>query len=47
LNADHSITFTNQQFNKVTGPSVCFSQILFSAKYAPIKDSNGQDVYVN
>jgi hypothetical protein len=46
-NADHSITFTNQQFNKVTGPSVCFSQILFSAKYAPIKDGSGQDVYVN
>ncbi|MFC9125940.1 Tat pathway signal sequence domain protein [Streptomyces sp. NPDC057099] len=35
-NADHSISFTNQQFTKVSGSSLCFSNAFFTAKYAPV-----------
>ncbi|ALV32691.1 hypothetical protein [Streptomyces sp. CdTB01] len=45
-NADNSINFTNQQFTKVSGSSLCFSSGYFTAKYAPVTD-NGATVYVN
>ncbi|MET8244017.1 Tat pathway signal sequence domain protein [Streptomyces sp. NPDC005202] len=45
-NADNSITFTNQQFTKTSGSSLCFSNGYFTAKYAPVSDS-GATVYVN
>ncbi|MFS4091704.1 Tat pathway signal sequence domain protein [Streptomyces sp. AF1A] len=45
-NADGSITFTNQQFTKVSGSSLCFASGFFSAKYAPVTDGGAQ-VYVN
>ncbi|MFI8232799.1 Tat pathway signal sequence domain protein [Streptomyces sp. NPDC085900] len=45
-NADNSINFTNQQFTKVSGSSLCFSSGYFTAKYAPVTD-NGAAVYVN
>ncbi|TWV44862.1 Tat pathway signal sequence domain protein [Streptomyces misionensis] len=45
-NSDNSITFTNQQFTKVSGTSLCFSTAYFSAKYAPVTDG-GAKVFVN
>ncbi|MEU0331951.1 Tat pathway signal sequence domain protein [Streptomyces sp. NPDC006193] len=45
-NADSSITFTNQQFTKSSGSSLCFSNGYFTAKYAPVTDA-GARVYVN
>ncbi|MYR91315.1 Tat pathway signal sequence domain protein [Streptomyces griseofuscus] len=45
-NADNSISFTNQQFTKISGSSLCFSTAYFSAKYAPVTDG-GASVYVN
>jgi hypothetical protein len=47
LNGDNSITFANQRFTKVTGPSTCFGSIDFSGIYAPIKDGVGALVFVN
>ncbi|WP_405868238.1 Tat pathway signal sequence domain protein [Streptomyces sp. NBC_00005] len=45
-NDDNSINFTNQQFTKSSGSSLCFSSGYFTAKYAPVTD-NGATVYVN
>lgn len=45
-NDDNSINFTNQQFTKVSGSSLCFSSGFFTAKYAPVTD-NGATVFVN
>ncbi|MFI9804396.1 Tat pathway signal sequence domain protein [Streptomyces sp. NPDC052301] len=45
-NADSSIAFTNQQFSKTSGSSLCFSSGWFTAKYAPVTDA-GARVYVN
>ncbi|MEU3337524.1 Tat pathway signal sequence domain protein [Streptomyces sp. NPDC002144] len=45
-NTDASINFTNQQFTKTSGSSLCFSSGYFTAKYAPVTD-NGATVYVN
>ncbi|MFF1282466.1 Tat pathway signal sequence domain protein [Streptomyces sp. NPDC058299] len=45
-NADSSITFTNQQFTKFSGSSLCFANGFFTAKYAPVTDA-GVRVYVN
>ncbi|GGZ99731.1 Tat pathway signal sequence domain protein [Streptomyces echinoruber] len=45
-NADNSITFTNQQFTKASGPSLCFNNAYFTAKYAPVTDA-GANVFVN
>ncbi|MFF8945134.1 Tat pathway signal sequence domain protein [Streptomyces sp. NPDC014864] len=45
-NADNGITFTNQQFSKVSGSSLCFSSGFFTAKYAPVTDA-GAPVFVN
>ncbi|MHC3469677.1 Tat pathway signal sequence domain protein [Streptomyces sp. 7R007] len=45
-NDDASINFTNQEFTKTSGSSLCFSSGYFTAKYAPVTD-NGATVYVN
>jgi hypothetical protein len=45
-NDDSSIAFTNQEFTKTSGSSLCFSSGFFSAKYGPVTD-NGATVYVN
>ncbi|MGW7529928.1 Tat pathway signal sequence domain protein [Streptomyces sp. NPDC054783] len=45
-NADNSISFTNQQFTKTSGSSLCFASGYFTAKYAPVTDG-GAPVYVN
>ncbi|UXY30645.1 Tat pathway signal sequence domain protein [Streptomyces sp. HUAS TT20] len=45
-NADNSIAFTNQQFTKSSGSSLCFASGFFTAKYAPVTDA-GAAVYVN
>ncbi|GGY16386.1 Tat pathway signal sequence domain protein [Streptomyces djakartensis] len=45
-NADHSITFANQQFKKVSGSSLCFADAFFTAKYAPVA-KGGVPVNVN
>ncbi|WP_282700385.1 Tat pathway signal sequence domain protein [Streptomyces sp. CC219B] len=45
-NADNSITFTNQQFTKSSGSSLCFANGYFTAKYAPVTNG-GALVYVN
>ncbi|MGW7408129.1 Tat pathway signal sequence domain protein [Streptomyces sp. NPDC054833] len=45
-NADNSISFTNQQFTKSSGSSLCFASGFFTAKYAPVTDA-GAAVYVN
>ncbi|WP_129305928.1 Tat pathway signal sequence domain protein [Streptomyces sp. L2] len=45
-NADNSITFTNQQFSKVSGSGLCFASGYFTAKYAPVTDG-GAAVSVN
>ncbi|NBM15694.1 Tat pathway signal sequence domain protein [Streptomyces sp. GC420] len=49
-NTDNSITFTNQQFSKVSGSSLCFANGYFTAKYAPVSDTTqagGPAVFVN
>ncbi|MFD0309433.1 Tat pathway signal sequence domain protein [Streptomyces sp. NPDC127119] len=49
-NADNSISFTNQQFTKFSGSSLCFSNGFFTAKYAPVTDttqSGSPTVHVN
>ncbi|MEU1403678.1 Tat pathway signal sequence domain protein [Streptomyces sp. NPDC005728] len=45
-NSDSSIAFTNQQFTKSSGSSLCFASGYFTAKYAPVTDA-GAPVYVN
>ncbi|MGX1567733.1 Tat pathway signal sequence domain protein [Streptomyces sp. NPDC055506] len=45
-NADHSISFVNQQFTKTSGSSLCFSNAFFTAKYAPVT-KGGVAVNVN
>ncbi|MEU6367925.1 Tat pathway signal sequence domain protein [Streptomyces sp. NPDC046931] len=39
-NADNSLTFTNQQFTKASGSSLCFANGYFTAKYAPVTDTS-------
>jgi hypothetical protein len=48
-NTDNSISFTNQQFTKSSGSSLCFTNGYFTAKYAPVTDTSqaGSPVYVN
>jgi hypothetical protein len=47
-NATNSITFTNQQFTKVSGSLLCLSSAYFSATYSPITDTTqGAAVFVN
>jgi hypothetical protein len=43
---DNSITFTNERFDKVSGPGLCFSTAYFSATYAPVTGPGGL-VFVN
>ncbi|GAP48691.1 hypothetical protein [Streptomyces azureus] len=45
-NADNSITFTNQQFTKTSGSSLCFANAFFTAKYSPVT-KGGVAVNVN
>ncbi len=45
-NADNSISFTNQQFTKASGSSLCFANAFFTAKYAPVT-KGGVAVVVN
>ncbi|MFF5016288.1 Tat pathway signal sequence domain protein [Streptomyces sp. NPDC001165] len=45
-NSDSSIAFTNQQFTKSSGSSLCFANGYFTARYAPVTDA-GARVYVN
>ncbi|WP_338783829.1 Tat pathway signal sequence domain protein [Streptomyces sp. DG1A-41] len=45
-NADNSISFTNQQFTKTSGSSLCFANAFFTAKYAPVT-KGGVAVNVN
>jgi hypothetical protein len=47
---DSSISFTNQQFNKYSGPITCPSNGFFTASYSPILDTSVTDspaVYTN
>ncbi len=48
-NTDNSISFTNQEFTKSSGSSLCFSDAYFTAKYAPVTDTTqgGGKVFVN
>ncbi|GHJ43057.1 hypothetical protein Cs7R123_03990 [Catellatospora sp. TT07R-123] len=39
-NGDNSITFTNQKFNRFSGPGTCFANGYFTAKYAPVRDTS-------
>lgn len=38
-NEDNSITFTDQQFNKASGPITCPANGYFTAKYSPVLDT--------
>ncbi|BCY13109.1 Tat pathway signal sequence domain protein [Actinoplanes sp. L3-i22] len=46
-NTDNSISFTDQQFNKSTGPAACVANGFFSAKYTPVVTSASAPVFVN
>ncbi|NNN35619.1 Tat pathway signal sequence domain protein [Streptomyces sp. S3(2020)] len=46
-NTDNSIQFTNQQFTRSSGSSLCPSSGYWTAKYAPVATSDGAAVYVN
>ncbi|WIM94307.1 Tat pathway signal sequence domain protein [Actinoplanes oblitus] len=46
-NTDNSITFTDQQFNKSSGPAACVANGYFSAKYTPVLNSASSPVFVN
>lgn len=45
-NANNGITFTDQQFTKVSGSSLCFANGYFTATYAPVT-AGGAPVFVN
>ena len=48
-NTDNSINFTAQAFTKTSGSSLCFANGYFTAKYAPVTDTNqgGATVFTN
>ncbi|GAA4976381.1 hypothetical protein [Actinoplanes utahensis] len=46
-NTDNSISFTDQQFDKSTGPAACVPNGYFTAKYTPVVDSAAAPVFVN
>ncbi|MFB9236916.1 Tat pathway signal sequence domain protein [Plantactinospora siamensis] len=49
-NASLSISFTNQQFNRTSGPGTCFANGYFTASYGPITDvsrTGSPNIYVN
>ncbi|MEU3499004.1 Tat pathway signal sequence domain protein [Kitasatospora cineracea] len=47
-NTPPQINMANQAFTKLTGPSICFASISFSASYGPVTDTTlGGTVFVN
>ena len=48
-NTDNSINFAAQAFTKTSGSSLCFANGYFTAKYAPVTDTNqgGAAVFTN
>lgn len=48
-NSTQGISFSNQQFTKTSGSSLCFSTAYFSASYGPVTDTSqgGASVWVN
>jgi hypothetical protein len=47
-NTDNSIKFTNQQFTKISGSSLCLSTAYWTATYSPVTDTTqGGPVFVN
>jgi hypothetical protein len=47
-NATNSISFVNQQFNKITGSALCLSTAYWTATYAPVTDTTqGGAIHVN
>ncbi|GAA4588231.1 hypothetical protein BJY16_008492 [Actinoplanes octamycinicus] len=46
-NTDNSITFTDQQFDKTSGPAACVANGYFTAKYTPVVTATGALVFVN
>jgi hypothetical protein len=46
-NTDNSIAFTDQQFNKSSGPAACIANAYFTAKYTPVVTAAGAPVFVN
>jgi hypothetical protein len=47
-NTNNSIKFTNQQFNKITGSTLCLSTAYWTATYSPVTDTTqGGSVFVN
>jgi hypothetical protein len=46
-NTDNSIAFTDQKFNKSSGPAACIANAYFTAKYTPVSTATGALVFVN
>ncbi|MEV0902926.1 Tat pathway signal sequence domain protein [Actinoplanes sp. NPDC049802] len=46
-NTDNSISFTDQRFDRSSGPAACVPNGYFTAKYSPVADAAGAPVYVN
>lgn len=46
-NTDNSIAFTDQQFNKSTGPAACVANGFFTARYTPVVNSASALVFTN
>ncbi|BCJ41005.1 hypothetical protein GCM10010168_46960 [Actinoplanes ianthinogenes] len=46
-NTDNSITFTDQQFTKSSGPAACVANGYFTAKYTPVVNSASSPIFVN
>jgi len=47
-NATNSISFVNQQFNKISGSALCLSTAYWTASYSPVTDTTqGGPVFVN
>ena len=46
-NADNSISFTGQEFERTDGPDQCFTPGSFTATYGPVQTADGSPVFVN
>ncbi|MEV6305736.1 Tat pathway signal sequence domain protein [Actinoplanes sp. NPDC051861] len=46
-NTDNAIAFSEQQFDRTSGPSACITNAFFTARYAPVSDEAGAPVFVN
>ncbi|GIF06667.1 Tat pathway signal sequence domain protein [Actinoplanes siamensis] len=46
-NTDNSIAFTDQQFNKTSGPAACVPNGYFTARYTPVVTAGGLPVVVS